>query len=170
VPTQAGQFYNPVHAHRIINDFFNNDPERLTTWHGHPADLGVRRCNTPAGSCPSHLGGLQLSRGGVICDFTIASYSSDAAWVVPPEFALAGCLPLLRPSGPAPEPICCDSVVNRTVEIHAWLLAALLVGALAITTFLLVMMHVHAVDVAYIAHSHRPVIVVPAGAPPVVAT
>jgi hypothetical protein len=37
-------------------------------------------------------------------------------------------------------------------------------------TILLVMMHVHAVDVAYIAHTHRPIIVVPTGAPPVVAT
>jgi hypothetical protein len=63
-----------------------------------------------------------------------------------------------------------DSVVNRTVEIHAWLVAALLIGALAMITFLLVMMHVHAVDVAYIAHTHRPIIVVPSGAPPVVAT
>ena len=61
-------------------------------------------------------------------------------------------------------------MVNRTVEIHAWLLAALLVGALAMITILLVMMHVHAVDVAYIAHTHRPIIVVPTGAPPVVAT
>ena len=60
--------------------------------------------------------------------------------------------------------------MNRTVEIHAWLLAALLVGALAMITFLFVMMHVHAVDVAYIAHTHRPVIVVPTGAQPVVAT
>jgi hypothetical protein len=83
---------------------------------------------------------------------------------------LAGRLPLLRPSGAAPGPIGCDSVVNRTVEIHAWLLAALLVGALAMITLFLVMMHVHAVDVAYIAHTHRPVIVVPTGAPPVVAT
>jgi uncharacterized integral membrane protein len=60
--------------------------------------------------------------------------------------------------------------VNGTVEIHAWLLAALLVGALAMITFLLIMMHVHAVDVTYIAHTHRPVIIVPTGAPPVVAT
>ena len=60
--------------------------------------------------------------------------------------------------------------MNRTVEIHAWLLAALLVGALAMITLFLVMMHVHAVDVAYIAHTHRPVVVVPTGAPPVVAT
>jgi uncharacterized integral membrane protein len=57
-----------------------------------------------------------------------------------------------------------------TVEIHAWLLAALLVGALAMITLLLVMMHVHAVDVAYIAQTHRPVIIVPTGAPPVVAS
>ena len=78
--------------------------------------------------------------------------------------------PLLRPSGAAPGPISCDSVVNRTVQIHAWLLAALLFGALAMTTFLLVMMHVHAVDVAYIARTHRPIVLVPPGAPPVVPT
>ena len=78
--------------------------------------------------------------------------------------------PLLRPSGAAPGPICCHSVVNRTVQIHAWLLAALLVGALAMTTLLLVMMHVHAVDVAYIAHTHRPIVLVPPSAPPVVPT
>lgn len=46
----------PAHAHWVINDFFNNDPERLTTWHGTPADLGVRPCKTPAGSCLGYLG------------------------------------------------------------------------------------------------------------------
>jgi hypothetical protein len=60
--------------------------------------------------------------------------------------------------------------VNRTLEIHAWLLAALLVAVLGMVALLLVMMHVHAGDVAYIAHSHRPIIVVPTGAPPVVST
>ena len=59
--------------------------------------------------------------------------------------------------------------MNRTVEIHAWLLTALLAGALAMITLLLVMMHVHAVDVSYIAHTHRPVIIGPTGAPPVLA-
>ena len=60
--------------------------------------------------------------------------------------------------------------MNRTLEIHAWLLAALLVGALGIMALLLVMLHVHAGDVAYIAHTHRPIIVVPTGGPPVVST
>jgi hypothetical protein len=60
--------------------------------------------------------------------------------------------------------------VNRTVEIHIWVLTALLVGALAMIALLLVMLDVHAGDVAYIAHAHRPVIVVPTGAPPVVST
>ena len=60
--------------------------------------------------------------------------------------------------------------MNRTVEIHIWVLAALLVGALAMIGLLLVMLHVHAGDVAYIAHTHRPIIVVPTGAPPVVST
>ena len=60
--------------------------------------------------------------------------------------------------------------MNRTVEIHTWVLAALLVGAPAMITLFLVMLHVHAGDVAYFAHSHRPVIVVPTGAPPPVST
>jgi hypothetical protein len=61
-------------------------------------------------------------------------------------------------------------LVNRTVEIHAWLLAVLLIGVLAMITLLLLMLHVHAGDVAYLSHSHRPVIVVPTGAPPVLST
>jgi NADH:ubiquinone oxidoreductase subunit 6 (subunit J) len=60
--------------------------------------------------------------------------------------------------------------VHRTVEIHAWLLAALLVGAVAMLVLFVVMLRVHAGDVAYIAHVHRPVIVVPAGSPPVVSS
>jgi len=46
----------PAHARWIINDYFNNDPERLTVWHGTPADLERRPCNTPAGPCPGYLG------------------------------------------------------------------------------------------------------------------
>jgi hypothetical protein len=60
--------------------------------------------------------------------------------------------------------------MNRTVEIHAWLLAALLIGVLAVVTLLLVTLHVHASDVAYLSHSHRPIIIAPPGAPPVVST
>jgi hypothetical protein len=67
-------------------------------------------------------------------------------------------------------PLRCASVVNQSIEIHAWLLALLLVGVLAMITLLLEMMHVHAGDEAYIAHTHRPVIVVPTGGPPVVST
>jgi hypothetical protein len=64
----------------------------------------------------------------------------------------------------------CQRIVNRTFEIHAWLLAALLVGVLGMTALLLFMVHVHAGDLSYIAHTHRPIIVVPTGAPPVVST
>ena len=71
-----------VHAHWIINDYFNNDPERLTTWHGTPADIGVRPCNTPAGSCRGYLGGLQVFRSGVLYNVTIASDSSATVWAV----------------------------------------------------------------------------------------
>jgi hypothetical protein len=60
--------------------------------------------------------------------------------------------------------------VNRVIEIHAWLLVALALGILAMGMLLLVMIHVHAGDVAYIAHNHRPVYIVPTGAPPVVST
>lgn len=64
----------------------------------------------------------------------------------------------------------CQCIVNRTLEIHAWLFAALLVGVLGMVALLLVMIHVHAGDLSYIAHTHRPIIVVPTGAPPVVST
>ena len=68
-----------------------------------------------------------------------------------------------------PGPICSDSVVNRTVQIHAGSCSA--AGRLlAMTTLLLVLMHVHAVDVAYIAHTHRPIVLVPPSVPPVVPT
>lgn len=70
------------HARWIINDYFNNDPERLTTWHGTPADAGVRPCNTPAGSCPGYQGGLQVFRNGSLYNVTIASDSSETAWAV----------------------------------------------------------------------------------------
>jgi len=72
----------PAHARWIINDYFNNDPERLTTWHGTPADVGVRLCNTPAGACPGYLGGLQVFRSGALYNVTIFSDSSDTAWAV----------------------------------------------------------------------------------------
>ena len=60
--------------------------------------------------------------------------------------------------------------MNRTLEIHAWLLAALLIGILGLLVLLLVLLHVHAGDVAYITHTHRPIIVVPTRAPVGIAT
>jgi len=72
----------PAHARWIINDYFNNDPERLTSWHGSPADEGVRPCNTPAGACPGYQGGLQFFRSGALYDITVASSNSDTAWAV----------------------------------------------------------------------------------------
>ena len=71
-----------AHANWIINDYFNNDPERLTTWHGTPADVGVRTCNTPSGPCSGYLGGLQVFRGNALFNVTIDSDSSDTAWAV----------------------------------------------------------------------------------------
>lgn len=50
-----------------------------------------------------------------------------------------------------------DSVVNRVLEVHAWLLVALLVAVLGMVALLLVMLHVHAGDVAYIARTVTPV-------------
>jgi len=72
----------PAHARWIINDYFNNVPERLTTWHGNPADEGVQPCRTPAGACPGYLGGIQVFQGGALCNITIASGSSGTAWAV----------------------------------------------------------------------------------------
>jgi hypothetical protein len=71
-----------AHERWIINDYFNNDPERRTTWHGSPADLGVRRCNTPAGLCPGYVGGFQVIRSDILYNVTVSSYSSDIAWAV----------------------------------------------------------------------------------------
>jgi hypothetical protein len=70
------------HAHWIINDFFNNDPERLTVWRGTSADLGVRPCNTPSGPCPGYVGGFQVVRGGVLYNVTLTSGDSDTVWAV----------------------------------------------------------------------------------------
>lgn len=56
-------------------------------------------------------------------------------------------------------------MVHRTVQIHAWLLAVLLVGVLGLLVLLVLMQHVHAGDVAYIAHTHRPIILAPRPAP-----
>ena len=60
--------------------------------------------------------------------------------------------------------------MKGTVEVHIWLIAALLLGVLAMIAMLAVMVHVHAGDLAYISQTHRPIIVVPTGAPPVVTT
>ena len=61
--------------------------------------------------------------------------------------------------------------MNRTLQIHAWLLVLLLAGVLGMMALLLAMLHVHAGDVAYIAHTHRPIILFPSGtAPPALST
>jgi hypothetical protein len=72
----------PAHARWIINDYFNNDPEQRVTWHGTSADLGVRRCNTPAGLCPGYVGGFQVFRDHVLYNVMVNSSSSDTAWAV----------------------------------------------------------------------------------------
>lgn len=55
------------------------------------------------------------------------------------------------------------ALVNRMLQIHAWVLAALFVAVLCMVAMLLVMLHTHAGDVAYIAHLHRPVIILAPG-------
>jgi hypothetical protein len=60
--------------------------------------------------------------------------------------------------------------VNRILHIHAWVLAALLVTVLGMLALLVALERVHAGDVAYIAHMHRPIILVPAGLPPAIST
>jgi hypothetical protein len=79
VPTNA---VAPDHARWIINDYFNNDPERRVIWQGTPADLGVRRCNTPAGLCAGYVGGFQVFRDHVLYNVTVTSSSSATAWAV----------------------------------------------------------------------------------------
>ena len=70
------------HARWIINDFFNNVPERLTVWRGTAADLGVRPCSTPAGPCPGYVGGFQVFRSGVLYNVFLTSGDSETAWAV----------------------------------------------------------------------------------------
>jgi hypothetical protein len=55
--------------------------------------------------------------------------------------------------------------VNRVLEIHAWLIAALFLGILGLMALLVLMLHVHEGDVAYITHLHRPIILVPGHGP-----
>lgn len=87
VPTNA---VAPAHARWIINDYFNNDPERRVTWHGMPADLGVRRCNTPAGLCDGYVGGFQVFRDHVLYNVTVTSSSSATAWAVVRSIRISG--------------------------------------------------------------------------------
>jgi hypothetical protein len=86
-----------AHARWIINDFFNNTPERLTTWHGASADLGVRPCSTPAGPCTGYLGGIQVIRGGALYNVTVQAGSARTAWAVIDSFHLS---PMSSPSAP----------------------------------------------------------------------
>lgn len=72
----------PAHARWIINDYFNNDPERRVTWNGTTADMGVRRCNTPAGLCSGYVGGFQVFRNHVLYNVMVVSSSSATAWAV----------------------------------------------------------------------------------------
>jgi hypothetical protein len=62
-------------------------------------------------------------------------------------------------------------MVNRTLEIHTWLFALLLVGVLTLFALFLIMMHVHSGDVSYIARTHRPIIIIaPGRLPPVLSS
>jgi hypothetical protein len=57
-----------------------------------------------------------------------------------------------------------EPLMHKTVEIHALLVAALFVAFGCLAALLLIMLHVHAGDVAYISHMRHPIIVVPARA------
>jgi hypothetical protein len=74
--------------HWIIDSFFNNTPEKPTTWHGVPADLGVVSCVTPSGSCPGYDGGVTVVRGTALYNVFIHSGSSSTAWAVIHSFAV----------------------------------------------------------------------------------
>jgi|GEM_PF-6391172 len=75
-----------AHARWIIQDFFNNVPERLTTWHGRPADAGVQPCSTPAGPCPGWVGGIQVLRDGTLYDVVVSADSKLTASAVVNSF------------------------------------------------------------------------------------
>lgn len=72
----------PALAHSIIYDFFNREPERLTNWHGIPADIGVRTCGTAAGPCPGYMGGFQVFQSGVLYNVNFRNDNSDTAWAM----------------------------------------------------------------------------------------
>jgi hypothetical protein len=57
-----------------------------------------------------------------------------------------------------------EPVMHQTVQIHAWLVAAFFVAVGCLVAMILIMLHVHAGDVAYISHMRHPIIVIPAGA------
>ena len=61
--------------------------------------------------------------------------------------------------------------MNQMLQIHTWLFALLLVGVLTLFALFLIMMHVHAADVSYIARTHRPIIIIsPGHLPPVLSS
>jgi len=65
--------------HRII-DTYNNIPEHQTTWHGHPADLGVLPCTTPSGPCSGFVGGFTVVVGRTWYDVFLFSMDQQVAW------------------------------------------------------------------------------------------
>jgi hypothetical protein len=79
-----------AHARWIINDFFNNTPERRGTWHGMPADLGVRPCSTPSGPCPGYLGGIQVLSGNTLYSVFVSADDRATIWNAIHSFGITG--------------------------------------------------------------------------------
>ena len=67
---------------RII-DGYDNIPQKLTTWHGVPADIGVVPCSTPAGACPGFVGGFTVVLGTTFYNvFIPQAVTSSMGWAV----------------------------------------------------------------------------------------
>ena len=70
-------------ASRIIDSYFNNTPQKLVTWHGVPADIGVVPCSTPSGSCPGFVGGFTVVLGTALYNVFIPQAGNDSmGWAV----------------------------------------------------------------------------------------
>jgi len=73
----------PARASWIIDSYFDNIPQKLVTWHGVPADIGVLPCSTPSGACPGFVGGFTVVRGTTLYNvFIPQAGSSSMGWAV----------------------------------------------------------------------------------------
>ncbi|HEX4216839.1 MAG TPA: hypothetical protein VHZ02_00600 [Acidimicrobiales bacterium] len=77
--TVSPSLISAARSHRIIYGFYNNIPERLTTWRGLPADAGIVPCSTPAGSCPGYIGGITVLKDNTLYNVFVDGVGSRAA-------------------------------------------------------------------------------------------